>query len=983
MRLTTIAAARPGLPLNPSIDDLGPGLNVVVGPNGCGKSTMQRLARDLLAAAPAAQSESDAPIAGSIGIAHGKDAFRLVRCVRDGHPETTAVVARGAAIARWSPGASAEAEALVRFVDAGNLHQAEELARLAAAMAALATNSKQDTDGAGPFAQSNWEIVTRTLRQQHEAAQLRAGATLRVQVRRQRALHTRRRWLDDQIHRQLETIRSLDQDWQAAQSDLRIAEARPVQHAPTLPNRLTNGIIPHAELSELGRRAAALQEVVHDLAQQRMRHTRMMATGLHSASCPTHEVRDRLDRCEVEVLHQLHVVNRRLVQLQSPQIGACPQCGDTCPTCGSHKPLQEVPHRVESAVSEASTPQPHRKNLQQRANELRERLFAARDALNDLFRRRQRLDTIRRAAALDPTLDAHRYAAAELEQLLWDILQYRRVESPAPAFVASASHVPAVDVFALASDSFRRLTQDRYRALHWNADEQRLLALPAEGRPARLSALSRGTNEQAALALRLSLLKSLAAVGRCEPALWDEPLADTDEGRLQIAAAELASAAESGVQLIILTCRDRVASLLASHGARVHRLGESSASESSPRIAQSTAERTSLGPRVEVDAPVCDGASDGSDDSVKQSHAIEASLESDEPVGVDAFVDEGPMIRVHPSEPFWLRLDSPLTQVPSLGFQFARRLRALGLNDVRDLIQFDPGLKLALLGELQITAGQIQLWQAEARLLIGVSDLTARDAQILVSCGIMRPEDLAQADTEELVLRLDRLRGGRNDWHPGLAASPRRETIARWIRSARGRLVDDIERQVTAAPPSRVQAITFSDSPHDHRPEHLQFVTQPQLEQAQQQPDGPRFRLHLDSPVVDAPSIGLKTAKLLRRAGIVTVADLLDCDPDRAAARMRHRRITTDVIRVWQRQAVLMCTVPELRCADAAVLVACGIASPLDLSRISPSALGAMLMPLLSSAEGQRLLRGARAPSVEEITRWTETVEETRVRRAA
>jgi hypothetical protein len=113
------------------------------------------------------------------------------------------------------------------------------------------------------------------------------------------------------------------------------------------------------------------------------------------------------------------------------------------------------------------------------------------------------------------------------------------------------------------------------------------------------------------------------------------------------------------------------------------------------------------------------------------------------------------------------------------------------------------------------------------------------------------------------------------------------------------------------------------------------------------------------------------------------VADLLECDPTRTAARLRHRRLTARLIQTWQRQAVLMCTVPDLRCADAVVLVACGIASPLDLRRISPSALASMLLPVLETVEGQRMLRGAKPPAMEDIARWTETVEETRVRRAA
>jgi hypothetical protein len=266
---------------------------------------------------------------------------------------------------------------------------------------------------------------------------------------------------------------------------------------------------------------------------------------------------------------------------------------------------------------------------------------------------------------------------------------------------------------------------------------------------------------------------------------------------------------------------------------------------------------------------------------------------------------------------------------------------------------------------------------------VSVPDLTARDAQLLASCGVMDAAALAQCDIDELAQRFDRLRGGvDNAWHPGVAASPRRETITRWIGAARGALAAAIERQVRTAEtvPERASQ-SFSDRvPADDMDEASDL---PLVANDDPAPEASRFRLHPDSPILDAPSIGLKTARLLRRAGISTVAELLACDAVRTAVRLRHRRLTAEVIQTWQRQAVLMCTVPDLRCADAVVLVACGIASPLDLRRISPSALASMLLPLISTVEGQRMLRGAKPPTMDDIARWTETVEETRVRRAA
>ena len=655
-----------------------------------------------------------------------------------------------------------------------------------------------------------------------------------------------------------------------------------------------------------------------------------MTTRLHSSACPTHEVRDRPDRCEAEGLHQLHVVQREQAQLQSPAADACPHCGPACPTCGGdiRTHVESSAHGTESQRSGDSALQLQQDRLRLRAGDLQSRLFAACDALNKLCRRRERLDAIRRAAAGDAALDVHRYVVSELEQLLSEALRRSRRRTQ----LLEESTQSAIDVLALASASLERLTQGRYRELTWNPRDNTLHAQSAAGTAGRLSTLSRGANEQAALALRLALLRALAAEGRVEPAVWDEPLADTDELRLQAAAAELASAANSGLQLIILTCRKHVARVLQQHGAIVHRLGEAAPiAPAAPQTHQPQAPPQLVSEPVAGDAsgePVIPDPS-----PIEESPAIEDHIEpvqtATEPAGA------APMIRVHPAEPYWLRPESPLTQVPSLGFQFARRLRALGLNEVRDLVQFDPGLKLELLRELQITIGQIQVWQAEARLLCGVPDLTARDAQLLAR-GLLRAEDLAQADVDELAHRLDRLARRLQRLASALAASPRRETIARWINAARRRLAEDIERQVRVeSPGSRGDGPPAVERVSMEPSAPLQFVgpAAPADEMS------PRFRLHLDSPVVDAPSIGLKTAKLLGRAGIVTVADLLECDPQRTAARLRHRRISADVIRTWQRQSVLMCTVPELRCADAALLVGGVIVPPLALRRISPSAL--------------------------------------------
>ena len=80
------------------------------------------------------------------------------------------------------------------------------------------------------------------------------------------------------------------------------------------------------------------------------------------------------------------------------------------------------------------------------------------------------------------------------------------------------------------------------------------------------------------------------------------------------------------------------------------------------------------------------------------------------------------------------------------------------------------------------------------------------------------------------------------------------------------------------------------------------------------------FRLHPADPVVDAPSIGPKTAAKLNAFGIETVADLLAADAHDLADRFDTGWVVPETVRDWRAQAGLMCRVPNLhgpRRADA------------------------------------------------------------------
>jgi hypothetical protein len=403
---------------------------------------------------------------------------------------------------------------------------------------------------------------------------------------------------------------------------------------------------------------------------------------------------------------------------------------------------------------------------------------------------------------------------------------------------------------------------------------------------------------------------------------------------------------------------------------------------------------------------------------------------------------------VHPGEPHWLRVDGPVSLIPSLGEQLARRIAAAGVQTIGELIESDPEELTLPLESLQITASDWRIWQAEGRLLTCVPQLTGRDAQVLAAVGILTPQELAEADPDQLVRRIDRLRGdGRSGWAlPGFVW-PDRNVVANWISNGRRARTFREACEVCgwtsrrSAGPGRGQRGERTggrhfrvDQPSTHRgPRHLrrfgqrsrlravratasqrtepesrrnflerdelsadsansgpspaeQTLSMPSAEVSESGGESParlRFHLELQSPIVDAPSIGPTTSRRLEKVGVLTVGDLLVRDAQQLVDRLQHRRITADMVRQWQDQSRLMCRVPELRAHDAQVLVACGLTEPSDVARLSPQALFAIVGPFVATKEGQRLLRSAKSPDLAEVTDWISWAQQSRVLRAA
>lgn len=130
-------------------------------------------------------------------------------------------------------------------------------------------------------------------------------------------------------------------------------------------------------------------------------------------------------------------------------------------------------------------------------------------------------------------------------------------------------------------------------------------------------------------------------------------------------------------------------------------------------------------------------------------------------------------------------------------------------------------------------------------------------------------------------------------------------------------------------------------------------------------------RLTLDSPVVDAPSIGPKTAERLGKVEIATIGDLLDANVEETAAALNVRYITTKTLTDWQDQTRLMLEAPGLRVLDSQILVGAGIRSADDLANASARSVLEAATSFLETPSGSRVLWGAENPVDEgEVKQW-------------
>ena len=113
-----------------------------------------------------------------------------------------------------------------------------------------------------------------------------------------------------------------------------------------------------------------------------------------------------------------------------------------------------------------------------------------------------------------------------------------------------------------------------------------------------------------------------------------------------------------------------------------------------------------------------------------------------------------PRVQV-PASPFYLSVDSPIDQAPSIDAVAAARLRGLSVTHINHLMQQDSNRLADALGLANVDASTIRRWQAECRLVCRVPQLRGFDARVLVGCGVTTPAQLASIHPVDLLQEVE------------------------------------------------------------------------------------------------------------------------------------------------------------------------------------------------------------------------------------
>lgn len=341
----------------------------------------------------------------------------------------------------------------------------------------------------------------------------------------------------------------------------------------------------------------------------------------------------------------------------------------------------------------------------------------------------------------------------------------------------------------------------------------------------------------------------------------------------------------------------------------------------------------------------------------------------------------------------------------------AHYLASIGIHTVGDFLAAVGSHSETEARAWNVPVNELRRWRQMLSFRRLLPELSAADVRVLVGCGIHHPSSLADADERRLHEAVQHYLNRVPAMHEGTLQRSRysQGRLANWIRYARSvdarrRSVstrDEFglprERSIYRERPRRKRGLeqmsrrrrpAISERPRaplpvskrQRTPMHRArtHVRSRSESNPTQSSHGPRFYLNPQDSILDAPSIGSKTAALLEAQGIRTIQDFLNCDPTDLSARLNLPRLKPDTLLEWQQQTMLVTRVPELRGHDAQILIACGIRTVEELASFASPELWARIRPFTMTSECKRLVRGGKLPDETEIADWIRSAKQAR-----
>ncbi|QDT72776.1 DUF4332 domain-containing protein [Lacipirellula limnantheis] len=677
----------------------------------------------------------------------------------------------------------------------------------------------------------------------------------------------------------------------------------------------------------------------------------------------------QLSRAQSDLSEQLeHLLHRRQAHVHAAQLSYRPAVALPQSPAAAHCQCQGHAEFVRDADAMllARTDRPRyeadarqrRNEAEHEMNELRGACDALQREIKSLEGRWQILQQGRAQTTVRSTLDQLR---AELQQLESDIQRAIHASDS-----TATLHAPLASDHRRpwrASDTLAQLTDGQLVQIRMDREGRGATVIDREGRVLTLAELSPAQQDQLYLALTLALVSSFAARSIDLPLFLDEPFLRQDARGVAAMAGVLHEFARQGRQLIVLTEDREAARRFESLGDEVRDLDElrrGARAAAPPSPAPIVVELT---PEPAAAATVKIVRETVGERKPQLRIAGEWSPDDDE------------------QDVFFLSRTGSIADFPVLGNDTAKIFAELNITTVEDLLAADANEVALRLARPGLTADAVRLWQTHMSLMCFVPGVSLNDAQVLAANEIGSPEALFAVDVRLLSEAIDQfLASDRGRRFAALRTRYTRDELAETQKLARTQRENwllakkkygwvDRPSLLPAGP--RPTASTVSAK--SERPAAVGARTSKgQAAKRDASSKGPvQFHLQRSSPVVDAPSIGPIAAERLAGVGIRTVADLLNASPESTAQELGEAKVTAGVITRWQREARLVCRIPELRGVGAQLLVASGFHEAEQVAGAKAEDLVTRVRETCRSAQGQRILRHGNAPSDERIAEWS------------